>query len=601
MFRKSIVAALAVAACGVACAFEYNVRQPSEALRPKWFAADTAPGAWTLNVGDALQKAKAAGKCAILLNTASWWCPFCETLEDLVLKSAEWQEYVEENGFYLAMLDFPYRGHVTDDQVWKSYHPEFGDGWGFKCWLMNPEFLASVGLTEAEGLDAITAEYALQDALATPGASTVTIQNWRGDGPITYHRVGYPAIVVYGPDGAELGRVSFPWSSTADVTPSEAREYVMQAIEILVNGNCELCHEPISGDPLTDAAQVYNGWLTDMGGIFSGTVQLKTSKRNSKGLIKLSGSMTVNGKKTSFVSESVERVDRPLSIGRGVMRLTAQFGESGLTGAVTVAGTQVYRIAGGSRDVFKAKDAQAVAKAARCPMGTWGVVLKSSDVEPASPFARGDGSLSIKVKSKGKVSVTGTFGDGTRISKSLQLIMGDDGVACIPLAISAYGKKGGLGFVVWFKNGKLLNFADATPWIAAGKNEFRAKITPMFTMSSGTGTVPSELDLTMPGFDPNGTIYGLPLETDPSLDEVTVSGLKWRGTEESGFKASCSRTTGLLRGSMTFRLIKANGKTKKVRGAFDGVVLGGAGYGTVVVSREGSWPVKIAVCGGCGD
>ena len=601
MVRKSILAASAIAVCGVVSAFEYNVRQPSEALRPKWFAADTAPGAWTLNVDDALQKAKAAGKCTILLNTASWWCPFCETLEDLVLKSAEWADYVEENGFYLAMLDFPYRGHVTDDQAWKSYHPEFGDGWGFKCWLMNPEYLASVGLTEAEGLDAITAEYARQDALAKPGASTVTIQNWRGDSQITYHRVGYPTIIVYSPEGKELGRVSFPWSSAADVTESEAREYVIQGIEVLVNGTCELCHEPISGEPPTDAAQIYNGWLTDMGGVLSGTVQLKTSRRSSEGLVRLSGSMTVSGKKTSFMSASVSSVNGPVSLERGVVHLTAQFGESGFTGTVAVAGTPVYRIAGGSRDVFKARDPLAEAKAAQCPKGTWGIVLKSSDAQPDSPFARGYGALSLKVQAKGKVKVSGALGDGTSVNKSAQLIMGDGGVACVPVIISAYGKKGGLGFVAWFRNGKLLNFTDGTPWVVAGKTAFTAKITPMFTMSPGMGNVPTELDLTLPGFDPSGTIQGLPLANDPTEDTVTVKGSTWRGTEESEFRAHCSKTTDLLSGKMVFSLMRGDGRIKRVRGQFKGVVLGGAGYGTVVVGKEGSWPVKIAVCGGCGD
>ena len=147
----------------------------------------------------------------------------------------------------------------------------------------------------------------------------------------------------------------------------------------------------------------------------------------------------------------------------------------------------------------------------------------------------------------------------------------------------------------------MLNFTDGTPWVAAGKTAFTAKITPMFTMSPGMGNVPAELDLMLPGFDPSGTIQGLPLANDPTEDAVTVKGSTWRGTEESGLSAHCSKTTALLSGRMVFCLDKGDGRIKRVHGQVRGVVLGGAGYGTVVVSREGSWPVKIAVCGGCGD
>ena len=74
----------------------YNVRQPSDYLRPTYSAADTAPGAWSLTVDDVRAKAKAAGKYTILLNTASWWCPFCETREEMVLTSSVWKVYVAE-------------------------------------------------------------------------------------------------------------------------------------------------------------------------------------------------------------------------------------------------------------------------------------------------------------------------------------------------------------------------------------------------------------------------------------------------------------------------------------------------------------------------
>ena len=128
---KKMIVMTAIACTAMSVVAEYNVRQPSDYLRPTYAAADTAPGVWSLNVEDVFAKAKAAGRPTILLNTASWWCPLCETLEEMVLNTSAWKDYVASKGFYLAMLDFPYRGHVKDEELSKSWHPELGDGWGF--------------------------------------------------------------------------------------------------------------------------------------------------------------------------------------------------------------------------------------------------------------------------------------------------------------------------------------------------------------------------------------------------------------------------------------------------------------------------------------
>ena len=70
--------------------------------------------------------------------------------------------------------------------------------------------------------------------------------------------------------------------------------------------------------------------------------------------------------------------------------------------------------------------------------------------------------------------------------------------------------------------------------------------------------------------------------------------------ELTDFSAKCNARTGILSGKMTFFTEKADGRVKKVNGKFSGIVMGGSGYGTVV-TKEGTWAVKIAVCGGCGD
>lgn len=591
-------------ACGLsltASAFSYDVRQPGDVLRPTWSAADTRSGVWTLNVTNALAKAQADGKCTILLTTGSWWCPYCETLEETVLDSQAWHQYLEEEGHYLALLDFPYRNDVPEDQVDQSWHPELGKGWGFKCWLMYPRYLSEIGLTETQGLKAIMDLYEMQKSLALESASQLTISNWNHTAEFTYGKVGYPTLIVIGPDGKEKGRLGFPWYRKADVTLSEAQEYVIQGLDQIVNGACRLCEDPLAGVPPTSAAQTYTGWISSGAGKgIEGLVTFKTTRANSKGRVKVSGRVTVGGKTTTFPALSVDDMNEYVTLTKKSSVAFIKFGEVGLSGSILLNGTK-YEIVGGGRDVFTAKDDAAKERAADVIRGVWNVVLKPTDKVAPSDFASGYGTLSVELKAKGKATVSGTLGDGTRVNVSGQVIYGDDGSACLPVLAKLYSNKGGIGFVMWFRNGKLHAINDVAPWVAGGRDPFTAHVQPTFTMSSGTGTVEEELEFSLVGFNPEGTLGGYPLAEDPTYDDVMVSRTKWVGTETTRFTASCVRKTGVLKGTMYFYVMKPTGKTSKVKGTFTGVVMGGSGYGTVVVKGEGSWAVKIAVCGGCSE
>ena len=611
MNLKSLCVLGTLFAAWIAAAFEYNVRQPSEVLRPTWYATDTRPGVWTLNVEDAKAKARTAGVCTVVLNTASWWCPYCETLEDMVLRSQAWKDFVQENGFYLGMYDFPYRNDVPVDQAWKSWHPELGRGWGFKCWLMSPDYLGEIGLTEEEGLQAIMAEYEQQKAIALSGASVQVISNWNGTAEFEYGKVGYPTILVYGPDGKELGRTGFPWYSTADVTASEAQEFVIQSIAQLVNGKCTVCEDPRDGAPDASKAQVYTGWLNAGDGIV-GLIEVKTARQNGKGLVRVSGSVTLNGRKISLASAYVRGPDASgddaSDVTFGEFRLEKQntpyaadlsLGANGLTGVFTD-GETAYAIDGG-RDVFKLHDADSVARAAQSPKGVWSILLKSAEAEAPSPFARGYGTLAADMRAKGVVKIAGTLADGTKVKVTARAIAGDNGLTCVPFQAPLYGKKGGLGFVMWFKNGRLLCFSDISPWVAAGKDAaFTMRYTPSSTMSAGPGTIPEELELSIADFPEETTFGGYPLAWSPDEDEVTVVRNKWKGSDVTRFTASMNRS-GELKGTLTFFVDRGRGNPRQVRGAFTGVVMGGAAYGSVLVKKEGSWAVRVAVCGSCSD
>ncbi len=606
--RAWLATAFAALAASALPAFEYNVRMPSDDLKPTFHAADTKPGVWTLAVEDAISKAKANGKYTILMNTGSWWCPYCQTLEELVLTSDAWKSYVAENGFYLAMMDFPYRTHVSEDQTWKSYHPELGDGWGFKCWLMNPVYLSEIGLSPDEGLAAIMSEYEMQAGYALASGAPITIKRWDTQQDFTYNKLGYPTLIVIGPDGKVAGRGGFPWWNAGSVTQREAQEYVIQMLERIIVGECEICQDEAHSVVDVSKSHKYNGWLVGSDGALAGTLDIWTSRYNGRTKsIKARVKAAIAGSKISFRSVEVP-VPGCLVCGDDVTlgtvevekdgcRAVITIGADGLTGSFSQ-GDESFTVKGGC-NLFNERDAQSRAIAAACPVGTWSIVIKNAEAEMPSPFARGYGVLAMEVKPTGRVRFSGVMGDGTRVSYSSQIVLGSDGIACAPFAARLYGNKGGLSFAVWFKDGKLFSVESVSKWVAAGRNPFDAAVDVQSTMSAGIGVVPAEMDLVIK--DSPEEISGQPLSDDQSSDIVNVSGKRWSGTDVTNFKASCTGRSGLLNGSMTFRVLNDRGVEKKVRGTFKGIVMGGAGYGTVIVKGVGTWAVKIAACGSCSD
>jgi len=593
---KKLVACLALAAGFSACAYEYDVREPS--IKPQYKGA--RQGVWTLDWEAALAKAKAEGKCTLVLFTGSWWCPYCHTIEDTVLTGDKWRAYVAEKGFYLAELDYSYRYAVPEGQEWKSYYPDATEGWGFKCWYMNPDFLSENGIAVEQGLQLIQKEYLYQGEMALPGAAQFTMKTWDGSGEITYGRIAYAAIVVIGPDGVELGRVDFPWYNTKNVTPSEAQEFEIQSIEKILNGECTLCGDTITGTPDVSAAQVYTGWLVDADGGTVGMAEFRTSRRNSKGIVRVSGNVSVNGARKSFktVAVQADSFKEPVEFANSDVTASVQFGQNGMKG--TVEGDFGKLALSGGRDVFKARDPESSASAAKCPSGVWNLVVKSSDAS-ASPFAGGYGTLSAQIKAKGAVSIKGTLGDGTKFSAKSKAIIGEKGISCVPVRADLYGKKGGLGFVVWFKEGRLFSAEDISKWVAAGKNgSFETAVGILSTTSPGAGSVDGEVDFVMSGFDDSTLIKGRPVVVDPTSDIVEVKKLGWKGTEQTRFAARCSAKTGELSGSMVF-YTGTDRALSKEKATFSGIVMGGTGYGSVLVKGVGSWAAKLTACGSCSD
>ena len=587
-------AASFVAVC--ATAFEYNVTCP--AICPRWSGATA--GEWTMDREAAFAKAKAEDAYTIVMFTGSWWCPYCETLEAKVLTSQAWSDYVSKTGYYLAECDYPYRFPVPEGQEWKGTSP-LGDGWGFQCWLYDADYLAANGLTADDGLAAIQEMYDYQDSMALPG-STVNVIGRLGGGTMELHKVGYPTMIVFRPDGTEAGRVSFPWYKADAVSSEEAIDYMIDNLEIVRNGTgTSLYENPTEGGFLGSEATQYQGWISDgETGEVTGTVDIKAAKVNKKsGLSKLTATIVARGaskvKLTGMAEAPSTNKVFILNTKASAASASIKLGANGLVGYYKDSAGKTYSIQGG-RNVFSAKDADSKAIASTLVKDFWTVVLETAG-NGGSSFANGYSGFSATVGNKGKVKVSGTLGDGNKVNISAQAIMGEKGKAVVPVV----EKKGAYSFLLEFLNGRLTAVSGLSNWNTSGRPDtFTATWSTniVFSATSGVGAVPSPMYLSIKGFDPSASIGGMAVAVSPVDDAVLVSGSKWTGTKGiTDLKVTFKPKDGTFKGSFNV-YVTDGGKVKKVKATVSGVVVDDVPYGTVEIKNIGTWAVKFA--GSCG-
>ena len=589
-----VAAAAALVAVG-ASAFEYNVTQP--ALRPRWSGA--AAGEWTLDREAAFEKAKAEGAYTIVLFTGSWWCPYCETFEERVLTSQAWKDYVTSRGYYLAECDYPYRFPVPEGQEGKSLHPELGNGWGFKCWLYDADYLAENGLTAEDAFTAIQKMYDYQDSMALPGSVVDTINRY-GGGTMELHKIPYVTLVVFLPDGTEAGRMTFQkWLQPSAVSEQDAVNYVIGCLEaIRVGGTSNLFANPGAGGLAGTAAQTYDAVLTDAAGVPVGVALFKTAKKVGEKPIAITASVQVNGSpKAALKGTSSGAEGEIISLEKKGSACIAKviIGEDGVVGSYTD-GKASYNVQG-ARNIFKAKDAAAKARAATLVKGSWPIAFKTAD-NGGSAFANGYSTFSATVGNGGKVKVTGTLGDGSKVNVSAQAIVGEGGKAIVPVA----DKKGAYSFLLEFVGGQLTKVSGVSLWKSTNRQaQFTASwdAAAEFSPAAGTGSVTDIMYLQIGGFDPAVGIGGKAVTISPADDAILKSGNRWTGTKGvSDLAVTFRPQDGTFKGSFNFYVNEGGAKPRKIKATVSGVVIGGVPYGTAVIRGVGSFPIKLA--GSCG-
>ncbi len=344
---------------------------------------------------------------------------------------------------------------------------------------------------------------------------------------------------------------------------------------------------------LAGAAQ-FDGYLLDpeSGDAVAGTIQVKAGKPGKNGTSKLTVTVLVAGrKKASAKGTTFDGIFQGTVDG---MALDIALGLSSMTGKV---GRYVID---GARNVFTAKNADSkmiAAQALKKWQGVYTVAWKAgaAGARDARPYQ----TLSLEVKSKGKVKVAGTLSDGTKVSANSQLLVGERECA---VAVSWTKKGASVACLVWLKEDGTVECGNLLDGASALIANLRAGA--KLAAGSALRVDPAALSAAVPGLLEDLLPDGLEIRMKGTSFDVDKPGkvallkdksgvdLSKAGTNPSGLKLKYTIKNGVFKGSFTAYAL-SGGKFKKVKVDVGGVVIGGKGYGAASVKKVGSWELRI--------
>ena len=243
----------------------------------------------------------------------------------------------------------------------------------------------------------------------------------------------------------------------------------------------------------------------------------------------------------------------------------------------------------GSLNVFASKDAADKDRSAAV-LGAWkgtvNVAWRSDATERVPPYQ----TLSVTIANKGKAKVAGTLADGTKVSASGQLIVGEEW-CCVPVV---YAKKSKLVFNVWLP-------MDATGRVApmvVGLED--AIVGKPGTLKAGAAfKLGGEMGDTKYGaYLPNGVpVTGGAKWTLPKAGKVQLAkdGLVDAAKlleNPSALKLTYKAKDGTFKGSFK-AYSDVRGKPKGVTVNVVGVLVDGIGYGAATIKKVGSVSVTV--------
>ena len=340
----------------------------------------------------------------------------------------------------------------------------------------------------------------------------------------------------------------------------------------------------------------FNGYAWEGEQTLTGTFSLAV-KKPAKGKTTTSATLTfvslASGKKMKLVGNV------NLATGEGTGALVGlKVGTAAVGGTVAKVGTLE-----GGLDAAKVKDSAALSVLGKFSGKSYVIALVP---EQAGGYAQGGYStLSLAMAAKGKVKVSGVLADGTKVTASAQMTVGDE-YCYIPVV---YAKKSRFGFVARFDKNtyELVDVTSLTPW----KNTVKPAFTIAWTIAARgvKGNLRSgENTMTLDEEKLLGLVPGAIAQT-PFEIPLTVKGNTWNvgkaakvaykggnvtiaGENVSGLKLAYTAKTGMFKGSFTVYAVKG-GKLVKKKFTVNGAVVNGAAYGSAVLKGKGSIAVTI--------
>ena len=337
-------------------------------------------------------------------------------------------------------------------------------------------------------------------------------------------------------------------------------------------------------------ATTYDGYLYDEeSGAVEGLIQVKAEKAKYNKKTNLTTTKLTIGIQLADETKKIS-ISGEYDLGAGGEQtftekkgrsVTLVLGSNGLTGSFE--GYAVEAVA----NVYALKNAASKEKA------------KDADakyVGAYNVFAE-EGAVTVSVAKKGKAKVAGTLSDGTKLSASAQLLVGD-GIACATFVVP----KQGLAFAMWFgEETTVVGLTD--PVVGTGSdlkgqaNAFYVDVDALTDALAAAGARPLAdfvpFDVPVASNGKKWTVAGGAKAGKIKYD--ASSDLAWddkASANPAGLSLSYSAKTGTFTGSFkVYGVVK--GKLKSYMAKVTGVLVNGRGYGYAIISKVGSATVWI--------
>ena len=331
-------------------------------------------------------------------------------------------------------------------------------------------------------------------------------------------------------------------------------------------------------------AETYDGYIQDSNGKVLGTIQLKAAKAK-----KVSSKIAVTIQLAAVKKKQVVKGSLDMKTGRfeGVDSSGRML--SLLVGENSLSGTYGPYFIDGVQNKFKTKKSSSKAFGAAVlakRRGTWSV---------AWPDVDGWSGASLSVAAKGKVKISCVLANGTKVSTSSQLLVGEDGDCAIPVVVT---KKTQLTFNVWL--------SDTGVEVVGLDGAIAGKVGSLKSGAAvrlDTVALSSILGQTALPYLPDGVAVaqngskwvvasGAKAGKVVYLKDTTEVDTDKLGENPSGLKIAFTAKTGTFKGSFK-AYADVNGKPNGVTVNVAGVLVDGIGYGTATIRTVGGIPFTV--------